>query len=64
VTIAQLARRPPYLRIVPLPEPPRLKVRINVDDRRQPFGRSRIFRLGRCDFEELIAVALRLEAQR
>jgi hypothetical protein len=54
-----------HLRLVP-PEPQprrRLAVRINVLDRRQAFGRAGPFRLTESDVNELIAVALRLEAR-
>jgi hypothetical protein len=56
-----------HLRLVPPAPPPRqrrIEVRITAADGRAPTGRSRIFRLRHRDFEQLVDVALRLEARR
>jgi hypothetical protein len=49
-----------HLRLVHAP-PPRFEVRIAVNERRQPFGRSRVFRLRAWQLERLLADAARLE---
>jgi hypothetical protein len=56
-----------HLRLVPSAPPlprRRLAVRINVLDGRQAFGRAGPFRLTESDVNELIAVAIRMEARR
>jgi hypothetical protein len=66
-----LARRfgvrpvPPHLRLVPpVPSPRcRYETRIVVSAVCLPIGRSRVFRLAESDIDDLIAVALRMEAR-
>jgi hypothetical protein len=45
------------------PRPRRIEVRFHVIDGRAAYGQSRAFRLTHDDIEQLIGVALRLEAQ-
>jgi hypothetical protein len=55
---------PSYLRLVPsAPPPQRLEIRIVAADTRSPIGRTRPFRLTERDLEQLIDVALRMEAR-
>jgi hypothetical protein len=56
----------PHLRLVPRPgprRPRRIEVRIAAADQRALYGRSRAFRLTHDDLDELIAVAMRMEAR-
>ncbi|PNE10330.1 MAG: hypothetical protein CR217_14890 [Beijerinckiaceae bacterium] len=55
-----------HLRLVPPAPPPRprrINVRIVVSSARMPIGRSRVFRLAESDIDDLIAVAMRMEAR-
>ncbi len=56
----------PCLRLVPREPSPRrrLGVRISAAANNSPHARTRIFRLADHDFEQLINVALQLEARR
>jgi hypothetical protein len=64
MTGAPFPRQPNFRLVPPAPAPPRrLSVRINVLDGRSAFGRSRAFRLTHDDIEQLIGVALQLEAR-
>jgi hypothetical protein len=61
----------PFLRLVEKsvgfvwpPRPRRLAVRITVRDGPAPHGRSRLFKIKKADFEELLAAAEKLEARR
>jgi hypothetical protein len=55
---------PRHLRLVAPRPQPRYEVRIAVSAARTPVGRSRTFHLAESDIDELIAIALRLEARR
>jgi len=67
ILVRRFGVRRDHLRLVPpplTPRPRRLEVRIAASDGGAPFGRSRIFRLHERDLDQLIDVALRLEARR
>ncbi|MDQ6869837.1 MAG: hypothetical protein M3178_16320 [Pseudomonadota bacterium] len=65
MTGASSPPRPRLHLVPPAPAPRRLfAVRINVLDGRSSFGRSRAFRLAHDELDELINVALQLEARR
>jgi hypothetical protein len=64
MTGAPFHRRSPLRIVPPAPPPPRprrFEIRISASDKRTPIGRTRPFRLTRDDFDELIAVAMRME---
>jgi len=64
MNLSTRGKRPSYLRVVSASgRAPRVEVRISVNSQREPFGRSRIFRIPPREPRELIAVALQLEAR-
>jgi hypothetical protein len=64
MTVLPFPSAEPRPRFVPRSQRPRrIDVRISAVDGRAPVGRTKIFRLDRHDFEQLVDVAVRLEAR-
>jgi hypothetical protein len=64
MTAPLFSPHPRLLLVEKPPLAPRLEVRIHVLDGRSAFGRSRVFRLAHDELDELIDVAMRMEARR